>query len=125
VLPGSVSKAQVPVGKPIATVQGGTFTVDAGLAITDPRARKANITAIDILASNRVTHVIDKVILPLPGHRGATAIRGPPRRAGRGHRARRFRMPALAATGRGGRPLEWAVPLVLFRARRGTPGPVR
>jgi uncharacterized surface protein with fasciclin (FAS1) repeats len=64
VVPGLVLKADVPVGTPIKTVQGGTFTVGAGLAITDARARKSNITATDILASNGVIHVIDKVILP-------------------------------------------------------------
>ena len=36
----------------------------ATLAITDQRDRTANITATDVLASNGVIHVIDKVILP-------------------------------------------------------------
>jgi uncharacterized surface protein with fasciclin (FAS1) repeats len=36
------------------------------LAITDQRARRANITATDVLASNGVIHAIDKVILPKP-----------------------------------------------------------
>jgi len=40
--------------------------VDATLAITDQRGRKATITATDILNSNGVIHVIDKVILPKP-----------------------------------------------------------
>ncbi|MDE2049297.1 MAG: fasciclin domain-containing protein, partial [Betaproteobacteria bacterium] len=66
VVPGRVLKADVPVGTPIATVEGETFTVDGSLAITDQRARKANITATDVLASNGVIHVIDKVILPRP-----------------------------------------------------------
>jgi uncharacterized surface protein with fasciclin (FAS1) repeats len=61
-----VLKADVPVGPAIATVQGETFTVDATLAITDRRGRKAGITATDTLASNGVIHVIDKVILPAP-----------------------------------------------------------
>lgn len=64
VVPGKVLKAQVPIGTPIATVQGETLSVDAALAITDQRSRKANITATDILASNGVVHLIDKVILP-------------------------------------------------------------
>lgn len=66
VVPARVLKAGVPVGSPIATVQGGTFTVNASLAITDQRGRTANITATDVLASNGVIHVIDKVILPTP-----------------------------------------------------------
>ncbi len=66
VVPGRVLKAEVPVGTPIATVQGETFSVNASLAITDQRGRSANITATDVLASNGVIHVIDKVILPAP-----------------------------------------------------------
>jgi uncharacterized surface protein with fasciclin (FAS1) repeats len=66
VVSGKVLKAQVPVGAPITTLQGGKFTVDAALAITDESTppRKANITATDILATNGVVHLIDKVILP-------------------------------------------------------------
>jgi uncharacterized surface protein with fasciclin (FAS1) repeats len=66
VVNGRVLKADVPVGPAIPTLQGGTFTVDATLAITDQRARKSNITATDVLTSNGVIHVIDKVILPAP-----------------------------------------------------------
>jgi uncharacterized surface protein with fasciclin (FAS1) repeats len=61
-----VLKADVPVGPAITTVQGESFTVDAGLNITDARARKSKITATDILNSNGVVHVIDTVILPRP-----------------------------------------------------------
>ncbi len=64
VVSGKVLKAQVPVGAPITTLQGESFTVDPSLAITDQRARKANITATDIVATNGVVHLIDKVILP-------------------------------------------------------------
>jgi len=66
VVPARVLKAAVPVGTPITTVQGETFTVNASLVITDKRSRTANITATDVLASNGVIHVIDKVILPAP-----------------------------------------------------------
>jgi uncharacterized surface protein with fasciclin (FAS1) repeats len=66
VVAGRVLKANVPVGTAIGTVQGGTFTVDAGMAITDQRARRASIVATDVLASNGVIHVVDKVILPAP-----------------------------------------------------------
>jgi uncharacterized surface protein with fasciclin (FAS1) repeats len=64
VVSGRVLKADVPVGAAIPTLQTGTFTVDATLAITDGRGRKANIVATDVLCSNGVVHVIDKVILP-------------------------------------------------------------
>lgn len=66
VVPGRVLKADVPVGTPITTVQGETFTVGATLAITDQRDRTSDITATDVLASNGVIHVIDTVILPAP-----------------------------------------------------------
>jgi len=66
VVPGRVLRAQVPVGTPITTLQGETFTVDASLAITDQRSRSANIVATDVFASNGVVHVLDRVILPRP-----------------------------------------------------------
>ena len=66
VVPGLVLKADVPINTPIKTVEGETFTVGQTLAITDQRARQANIVATDVLASNGVIHVLDKVILPAP-----------------------------------------------------------
>ena len=66
VLGSRVLKADVPLNTAITTLQGETFTVDATLAITDRRSRKASIVATDVLASNGVVHVIDKVILPAP-----------------------------------------------------------
>jgi len=66
VLPARVLKAGVPVATPITTLQGETFTVGADLAITDQRGRRASLAATDVLASNGVIHVIDKVILPRP-----------------------------------------------------------
>ncbi|WP_326494832.1 fasciclin domain-containing protein [Roseateles hydrophilus] len=64
VVPSRVLKAEVPVGAAITTVEGQSFTVDASLAITDRLGRKATIVGTDVLASNGVVHVIDKVILP-------------------------------------------------------------
>jgi uncharacterized surface protein with fasciclin (FAS1) repeats len=64
VVSGRVLKADVPVGPAITTVQGETFTVNAQLRITDRENRQAAITATDVLTSNGVIHVIDKVILP-------------------------------------------------------------
>ena len=66
VVNGRVLKADVPVGQPITTLQGETFSVDSSLTITDQRSRRAAIVATDVLASNGVIHVIDKVILPRP-----------------------------------------------------------
>jgi uncharacterized surface protein with fasciclin (FAS1) repeats len=66
VLSGAVLKADVPLGTAVTTLQGDTLTVDATLAITDQRGRRAAITATDVLNSNGVIHVIDKVILPRP-----------------------------------------------------------
>ena len=66
VVPGLVLKADVPINTPIKTVEGETFTVGQTLAITDQRARQSNIVATDVLASNGVIHVLDKVILPAP-----------------------------------------------------------
>jgi uncharacterized surface protein with fasciclin (FAS1) repeats len=66
VLSGAVLKADVPLGTAVTTLQGDTLTVDATLAITDQRGRRAAITATDVLNSNGVIHIIDKVILPRP-----------------------------------------------------------
>ncbi len=63
-----VLKADITLNTPITTVQGKTFVIQAttagGVTITDGRNRVSNITATDVLNSNGVIHVIDKVILP-------------------------------------------------------------
>lgn len=66
VVSGRVLKADVPVGVDIATVLGTTetFRINGALAITDEAGRVTNITATDVLASNGVIHVIDRVLLP-------------------------------------------------------------
>ena len=64
VLPSRVLKAEVPVGKPITTVQGQSFTINASLQITDQNARVANLVGTDVFASNGVIHVVDRVLLP-------------------------------------------------------------
>ena len=66
VVDGRVLEANVPVGVPITTLEGDTLSVSSELAITDQRARVAGITATDVLASNGVIHVVDKVLLPSP-----------------------------------------------------------
>jgi uncharacterized surface protein with fasciclin (FAS1) repeats len=66
VLGARVLKADVVPGTQPNTVQGENFSISAALAITDRRARMANIVATDVLTSNGVIHVIDRVILPAP-----------------------------------------------------------
>ena len=61
---GRVLKADIAVGTPVTTLQGQTFTIDSALDINDQRGRKAAFVATDVLTSNGVIHVIDKVILP-------------------------------------------------------------
>jgi len=67
VVAGNVRAADVvALAKPAAvtTVQGDAFSVGAALGITDGRGRVATLLATDVVASNGVIHVIDKVILP-------------------------------------------------------------
>jgi uncharacterized surface protein with fasciclin (FAS1) repeats len=66
VLGARVLKADVVPGPQPATVEGENFSISGTLVITDKRARTSNIVATDVLASNGVIHVIDKVILPSP-----------------------------------------------------------
>jgi uncharacterized surface protein with fasciclin (FAS1) repeats len=61
-----VLKADVVPGPQPNTVQGENFSISPALAITDKRARVANIVTTDVLTSNGVIHVIDRVILPAP-----------------------------------------------------------
>jgi len=68
---GNVRAADVvalPKPASVTTVQGSAFTVSDTLAITDGRARSANLVATDVIASNGVIHVIDKVLLPSPAN---------------------------------------------------------
>lgn len=53
-------------GQVVNPLGPGTFTIGltGGAKITDANDRVANITDVDILASNGVIHVLDKVILP-------------------------------------------------------------
>jgi uncharacterized surface protein with fasciclin (FAS1) repeats len=60
VLASTVMAADVKDGK-VATVEGGTITIDtmSGVKVND-----AKVTATDIAASNGVIHVIDTVLVP-------------------------------------------------------------
>ncbi|MDH5540214.1 MAG: fasciclin domain-containing protein [Rhizobacter sp.] len=67
VVAGNVRAADVvALAKPasVTTVQGSAFIVGTDLRITDTRSRTASLLATDVIASNGVIHVIDKVILP-------------------------------------------------------------
>jgi uncharacterized surface protein with fasciclin (FAS1) repeats len=64
VVNGRVFQAQVPVGEPVTTLQGGQFTVDAEGGIADAAGRTSRLVSTDVLARNGVIHVIDKVLLP-------------------------------------------------------------
>jgi uncharacterized surface protein with fasciclin (FAS1) repeats len=61
VVPGKVMSTDLQDDMMAATVQGGSITIDLdnGVMVND-----ATIAAADIVASNGVIHVIDKVILP-------------------------------------------------------------
>jgi uncharacterized surface protein with fasciclin (FAS1) repeats len=65
VVSGRVLKADVKPGA-VPTLAGEPFTIDAAGTLTDGRGRQAKLLATDVLASNGVIHVIDKVILPKP-----------------------------------------------------------
>lgn len=80
VVAGSVSSAQVPLGKAITPVGGGFFKVDktgADLVITDGRNRTSKIVQADVMASNGVIHAVDKVLLPADKNIVQTAMANP------------------------------------------------
>lgn len=67
VVPGALRAkdvAALPKPASVATVQGGAFTVNGDLNITDGRNRNARLVITDLVASNGVIHAIDSVLLP-------------------------------------------------------------
>ncbi len=67
VVAGDIRAADVvalPKPAAVTTVQGASFSVDSALGITDGLGRVANLVATDVIGSNGVIHVIDKVLLP-------------------------------------------------------------
>ena len=62
VVPGAVTSDQLAGQRlNVATVQGQTVHVDGRDGV---RVNKSNVTTADIIATNGVIHVIDKVLLP-------------------------------------------------------------
>lgn len=64
VVPARVLKAEVPLNTDITTVESSTFQVNSSLQIVDVANRLPNIVTTDVLTSNGVIHVIDRIILP-------------------------------------------------------------
>jgi len=67
VVPGSITSDQlIGTRQNVATVQGGTVNVNGiqSKLNSGVRVNDANVTTADIIASNGVIHVIDKVLLP-------------------------------------------------------------
>src|SRR6056297_2369716 len=67
VVPGAVTSDQLEGQRvTVATVEGSTVHIDGrgGKYGTGVRVNGANVTTADIIASNGVIHVIDKVLLP-------------------------------------------------------------
>ncbi len=67
VVAGDVMAADVialPKPAAVPTLNGATFSVGADLGITDGAGRIATLLATDVVGSNGVIHVIDKVLLP-------------------------------------------------------------
>jgi uncharacterized surface protein with fasciclin (FAS1) repeats len=74
VVPGAVDaatlKEQIAAGggkATLKTVQGETLTAterDGGIALTDSKGNIAMVTIADVMQSNGVIHVIDKVLMP-------------------------------------------------------------
>jgi uncharacterized surface protein with fasciclin (FAS1) repeats len=65
VLTAVVKAADIPYGKAITSAEGSVFKIEpTPPTITDGRNRKSKITTTDIVASNGVVHLVDKVILP-------------------------------------------------------------
>ncbi len=66
VVSGKVKSSDLTNGQVVTTLQTGTFTVNTqgGVTITDANQRTASVIQADIVASNGVIHVINKVILP-------------------------------------------------------------
>ncbi len=62
----AVTSNQLSAGQIITTLQGETLSVttEGGVAFTDAAGESANVTTADVVATNGVVHIIDKVLIP-------------------------------------------------------------
>ncbi|MGR4868527.1 fasciclin domain-containing protein [Variovorax sp. LARHSF232] len=63
-VPARKFKKEFQTDAAVATVQGSTIRVNASFQVIDVRGRVCNLTQADVLNTNGVVHVCDKVILP-------------------------------------------------------------
>ena len=66
VLPSAVSSSMIQEGMTAQTVQGGelTFSLSGGVRISDATSEDARVLTPDVLTSNGIVHIIDKVLVP-------------------------------------------------------------
>ena len=66
VLPTAVSSSMIQEGMTAETVQGGelTFSLAGGVRISDATSEDARVITPDVLTSNGIVHIIDKVLVP-------------------------------------------------------------
>jgi uncharacterized surface protein with fasciclin (FAS1) repeats len=63
-VPSRKFKKEFQTDTAVATVQGAAIRVNGNFQVIDPRGRTCNLTRADVLNTNGVVHVCDKVILP-------------------------------------------------------------
>lgn len=66
VVPGALKASEITSG-PVKTVDGASFTVNAAngkVVITDGKGAKAQVIKANVVASNGVIHVINRVLVP-------------------------------------------------------------
>ncbi|MDM0114781.1 fasciclin domain-containing protein [Variovorax sp. J22R133] len=63
-VPSRKFKKEFVTDAPVTTVEGTTIKVNASFQVIDSRGRVCNLTRADVLNTNGVVHVCDKVILP-------------------------------------------------------------
>jgi uncharacterized surface protein with fasciclin (FAS1) repeats len=63
-VPSRKFKKEFQTDAAVATVQGTTIKVNANFQVIDVRGRVCNLTRADVLNTNGVVHLCDKVILP-------------------------------------------------------------
>jgi len=68
VLPVRLNSTDLVAAGPLTTLEGGTLAVSADLRVVDraPGVPNARIVQADVALANGVTHLVDRVLLPLP-----------------------------------------------------------